>query len=208
MTLSASSQPRWTRWLLLSVVAIAAAHALDATVWRSARLLTVNDTDWGRLFRSMGYLPTWGIIALGYWLQQRHQPRGAAYARALLLAPALGGAVAELLKLAIRRLRPSPDVFEYLFRSYTEGPLSNRGMGLPSSHVLVAFSGAAVMAKLFPQARWLWYLLAAGCAATRVLALGHFLSDTVVAALLGVAVGGGLWHWLHRDGGNPAAPIA
>jgi membrane-associated phospholipid phosphatase len=116
--------------------------------------------------------------------------------------------VAELLKLAIRRLRPSPDVFEYLFRSYSDGPLSNRGMGLPSSHVLVAFSGAAVMAKLFPQARWLWYLLAAGCAATRVLALGHFLSDTVVAALLGVAVGGGLWRWLHRDGGKPAAPIA
>ena len=116
--------------------------------------------------------------------------------------------MAELLKLAIRRLRPSPDVFEYLFRSYTEGPLSNRGMGLPSSHVLVAFSGAAVMAKLFPQARWLWYLLAAGCAATRVLALGHFLSDTVVAALLGVAVGGGLWQWLHRDGGTPTAPIA
>jgi hypothetical protein len=35
--------------------------------------------------------------------------------------------------------------------------------------------------------------LAAGCAATRVLAMGHFLSDTVVAAVLGVLVGGWVW---------------
>jgi membrane-associated phospholipid phosphatase len=43
----------------------------------------------------------------------------------------------------------------------------------------------------------LWYALAAGCAATRVLALGHFLSDTVVAAVLGVMVG--QWVWKRAD---------
>jgi membrane-associated phospholipid phosphatase len=60
--------------------------------------------------------------------------------------------------------------------------------------VLVAFGGAAVLAHLYPRARWLWYTLAAGCAATRVLAMGHFLSDTVVAAVLGVAVSTLYWH--------------
>jgi membrane-associated phospholipid phosphatase len=184
---------RWIRLLLFAVVAVALAHVLDGVAWRSARLLSVNDKDWGRLLRSMGYLPTWGVIALGFWLQQRDDPRRSRYAWALLLGPALSGGVAEVLKLLIRRLRPNPDVFEYVFRPFAEGPLSNRGMGMPSSHVLVAFGGAAVLAQLYPRARWLWYTLAAGCAATRVLAMGHFLSDVVAAAVLGVVVGGWVW---------------
>ncbi len=193
MTSATSVRSRWTRLLIVALVAIAIAHALDATAWRFARLLTVNDKDWGRLLRSMGYLPTWGVIALGYWLQQRDDPRRTAHSWALLLGPALGGGIAELLKLSIRRLRPNPDVFEYVFRPFADGPWSNRGMGMPSSHTLVAFAGAAVLAQLYPRARWLWYTLAVGCAATRVLSLGHFLSDTVVAALLGVMVGGWVW---------------
>ena len=193
MTSANSERSRWIRFLIIAVVAIACAHLLDATAWRSARLLSVNDKDWGRLLRSMGYLPTWGVIALGFWLQQRDHPRRTKYAWALVLGPALGGSLAEVLKLTIRRLRPNPDAFEYVFRPFADGPLSNRGMGMPSSHTLVAFAGAAVLAQLYPRARWLWYALAAGCAATRVLAMGHFLSDTVVAAVLGVVVGGWVW---------------
>mgnify|MGYP000190307844 CR=1 FL=1 len=64
MTSANSARSRWIRFLLIAVVAIACAHLLDATAWRSARLLSVNDKDWGRLLRSMGYLPTWGVIAL------------------------------------------------------------------------------------------------------------------------------------------------
>ena len=194
MTSANSERSRWIRFLIIAVVAIACAHLLDATAWRSARLLSVNDKDWGRLLRSMGYLPTWGVIALGFWLQQRDHPRRTAYAWALVLGPALGGSLAEVLKLTIRRLRPNPDLFEYAFRPFADGPLSNRGMGMPSSHTLVAFAGAAVLAQLYPRARWLWYTLAAGCAATRVLAMGHFLSDTVVAAVLGVVVSTLYWH--------------
>lgn len=178
---------------MLALVAVALAHALDGVAWRYARVLSVNDKDWGRLLRSMGYLPTWGVVAFGFWLQQREHPQRSRCAWALLLAPALSGGVAEVLKLLIRRLRPNPDLFEYVFRPFAEGPLSNRGMGMPSSHAMVAFGGAAVLAQLFPRARWLWYLLASGCAATRVLALGHFLSDVVVAAALGLAVG--TWTW-------------
>jgi membrane-associated phospholipid phosphatase len=193
MTSATSPRTRWLPLLIIGVCAIALAHALDGVAWRSARLLTVNDKDWGRLLRSMGYLPTWGIVALGFWLQQREHPRRSRVAWALVLGPALGGGVAEVLKLLIRRLRPNPDVFEYVFRPFAEGPLSNRGMGMPSSHALVAFAGAAVLAQLYPRARWLWYTLAAGCAATRVLAMGHFLSDVVVAAILGVVVGWNVW---------------
>ena len=82
-------------------------------------------------------------------MQQRDHPRRAAYAWALLLGPALGGGIAEVLKLSIRRLRPNPDLFEYVFRPFADGPWSNRGMGMPSSHVLVAFTGAALALNIF-----------------------------------------------------------
>ena len=210
MTSADSSRRAWLRVLFVAVVAVILAHLLDETAWRSARLLAVNDKDWGRLLRSMGYLPTWGVIALAFWLQQRDHPHGdqRRYAWALLLGPALGGGVAEVLKLCIRRLRPDPELFGYTFRSIADGPWSNRGMGMPSSHVLVAFGGAAVLARLYPRARWLWYALAAGCAATRVLAMGHFLSDVVVAAVLGVLVGGLVGQWAERGAVQPASALA
>jgi membrane-associated phospholipid phosphatase len=73
-------------------------------------------------------------------------------------------------------------------------PLSTSGLALPSSHALVAFAAAAMLARLYPRARWLWYALAAGCALTRVLARAHFLSDVTLAAIIGWAVAAVLWH--------------
>lgn len=179
-----SSAVSWQRWAVASLVAVGVAHLLDPVAWQHARLPTVYDRDWGRLLRIIGFLPTWGVIALVFWLDQRGLPRRGAGTAFLLLAPTLGGAAAEVLKLALRRVRPDPDVFGYAFRAFADGPLSNRGMGLPSSHALVAFAGAFAMARLFPRARWVFYLLALGCGLTRVLATAHYLSDVIVAACL------------------------
>jgi membrane-associated phospholipid phosphatase len=90
----------------------------------------VYDRAWGRMLRTGGYLPFWGVAALG----------------------------------------------------------------LPSSEAAVAF-GAAVMARLFPEARGLWYGIALGCALTRVAARAHFMSDVVLAALVVYVVMLILWRW-------------
>lgn len=178
----------WGRWLLITMIATVAAHALDPVAWQHLRHPKVNDTDWGRMLRTLGYLPFWVVLAAAMRLQTSEVGLRRFRAQLLVFAPLAGGLTAELLKLGIRRLRPDPDQFGYVFRSVTEGPLSNRGMGMPSSHVLVAFAGATALGILFPRLRGLALVLAAGCALTRVLALGHFLSDTVVAACLGWAV--------------------
>ena len=78
---------------------------------------------------------------------------------------------------------PAEDVL-HIYRPIDAGQIR----GLP--HV------APAMVRLFPRARWLWYLLAIGCALTRVLAVAHFLSDTVVAAVLGWVVGQLLSAWM------------
>ena len=183
---------RWRAWILATMGAVALAHLADPLAWRLLRLDRVNDTDWGRLLRSAGYLPTWGLAAILIW---RHRPESATQrvaARYVVVSALAGGVVAELLKLLFRRGRPEAELFAYSFRAFTEAPLSTRGLGLPSSHTLVAFAAATAMGVLFPRTRWAWFAFAAGCALTRVLALGHFLSDVTLAACLGW----GIAHWV------------
>lgn len=188
---------QWLVFGAVSLVLVLGAHLLDETAWRLLRDPRIYEKDIGRLFRVVGFLPTWLIVAGAVWLHDRAEhteshesgPGWGWRGGLVLLAPTLGGTAAELLKLLIRRLRPMPDHFEYVFRPFADGPLSNRGMGMPSSHALVAFAGAAALARVFPQSWWIWYLLATGCAVTRIMAVGHFLSDTVVAACVGYAIG-------------------
>lgn len=193
----ATSRKRTGRPLLVAVLVgaalIAAAHLLDNFAWANWRDPQVNDRDWGRMLRSVGYLPVWIVIAIGLWTSDYPHDRWKRRGGLVLLAPLLGGAVAELAKLLIRRLRPDPETFSYAFRAFAEDTYSTRGLGMPSSHVMVAFAGAAALARLFPRAALLWYLLAAGCAATRVLSLSHFFSDVVGAAVLGWLVTEVLW---------------
>ncbi len=185
----------WTpAWRALGWTALAFAAALVADQWAYARVHDpkVYERDWGRLLRIMGFLGTWFALALAISLQEGRDAAGRALAkrRASLLfwSAALGGLVAEVGKLTFRRQRPAIGGGEWTFRAFSDGPFNTAGLALPSSHALVAFAGAAMLARLYPRARWVGYVLAAGCAATRVMARAHFLSDVVLAAGLGWVV--------------------
>ena len=92
-------------------------------------------------------------------------------------------------------MRP-PDVGSaYAFRAFSDHPLSSRGLGFPSSHAVVAFGAAAILSRMFPRARVVWYAAAVGCAVSRLLAHAHYLSDVVAAALIGIAVAALLWRY-------------
>ncbi|MBL0169638.1 MAG: phosphatase PAP2 family protein [Gemmatimonadaceae bacterium] len=185
---------QWLVFVTLAVVATLAAHVLDAAAWQHLRDPRIYEKDLGRLLRLIGYLPTWLIVAGALWTHDRAAPERRAVGWGwrgglVLLAPTVGGALAEVLKMLVRRLRPVAEVFGYDWRPYSVDLFSTRGLGMPSSHTLVAFAAAAALSRVFPRAWVMWYVLALGCAITRVLSLGHFLSDTVVAAFLGYVVG-------------------
>jgi membrane-associated phospholipid phosphatase len=204
-----TQRTRWAAAILLAIGAMAAATALDRWAYQVLVIPDVYGRDWGRMFRVAGYLPTWAVVSLALVLCDT----GAARAPIVrvrrwrgwlpLLSATLGGCAAELLKLLFRRERPEAHDGAYVFRSWSDHPLSTGALGLPSSHALVAFAAAAILARLYPRARWLWYALAGGCALTRVLTRAHFLSDVVLAAIAGWAVAAGLWRWYAR--GVPAA---
>ncbi len=173
----------------ITVLLFALSLLADSWAYHNLHDGKVYERDWGRLLRVMGFLGTWLALAVAVGLQEGSDPlrRAKAKVRAwmLLVSPAAGGLLAEVMKLLLRRERPEAHDGEWAFRSFAERTWSTSGLALPSSHTLVAFAGAAMLARVYPKARWVGYTLAAGCAVTRILARAHFLSDTVLAAGLG-----------------------
>mgnify|MGYP001810059553 CR=1 FL=1 len=185
--------------LALAAGAIVAALLLDRWAFASMVSPTIYDKDLGRLLRVAGFVPTWILGGLALALHDRTLVppvpwRGWQRGAAVMLAPVATGLAAEVLKLLFRRERPLDHAGAYVFRAWGDRPFSTAGLGMPSSHTLVAFGAAAALAALFPRTRWVWYALAAGCGVSRVLAQAHFLSDVTVAAVVGVVLG----TWLTR----------
>jgi membrane-associated phospholipid phosphatase len=164
----------------------------------------IYDLDWARMLRILGFWPTWAILALVLWLHQKDVDRPLAKRRALLLAgaPAASGILCEIVKLLIRRERPDVGAGEWVFRPWSEHTFSTAGLATPSSHTMVAFAGMTIAARLFPRAKWMFYFLAWGCGITRILAHAHFLSDVTFGAILGWAVGWGIWIEVRKKTGT------
>lgn len=171
-------------WIVAGCALSLLATLLDHSVYQSIVYARVYETDWGRALRMVGYWPTWIIVSIALWLDGR-PPLGPWRAQVLALAVTVAGIGDEVLKLLIRRERPNAHDGMSVFRPFTQHPFSSAGLSTPSSHAVLAFAAAATMARLFPRSTWMWYLLAAGCAVTRLLARAHFFSDVVSGAFVG-----------------------
>jgi membrane-associated phospholipid phosphatase len=103
--------------------------------------------------------------------------------------------VTYVMKSATRRLRPSsipPDGnFSDTFFDHGGSVISGRG-GFPSGHTIVAFSVATVIARRYPNRRWVRYAAYAGAALvgfSRVTTSSHFVSDVFLGGALGYSIG-------------------
>ena len=191
-----------TMWLIGCVMVFGALPMLaDKWMYDHVYMKNVYDHDWARFLRIMGFAPTWGVAALAMWLHEK--PEAAARAWYLVTSVIVGGLLAEVMKLLLRRERPDVMDGDYSFRAWSDHPFSTSGLAWPSSHTMVAFAACTAMARLFPRARWVWYALAAGCGITRMLARAHFFSDVMLGALFGWCVGWGVWfvmrEWIARE---------
>jgi membrane-associated phospholipid phosphatase len=204
---AASDVPATARqaWIALGVTIAATAVAMlvDRTVFELFNAPKVYDKDFGRLLRVMGFAGTWVALALAVGLQHDGSERARRVARRrgwlVFWSPMLAGAVAEVMKVLVRRERPALNDGAYGFRPWDERTWSGAGLAFPSSHAAVAFGGAFMLARVFPRAKWVGILLAAGCGVTRIVARAHFVSDVAFAAGLGWLVSWWLWRgWAPR----------
>ena len=118
-----------------------------------------------------------------------------------LISASLGaGLLADIFKLCICRTRPHSldlsaatlaSTFHGLFPMFSPG---SAGQSFPSGHAATAAGLAVAMSMMFPRRRWLFALLAAGVAVSRVIVHAHFPTDVVAGLALG-----GAWSWAcHR----------
>ncbi|HVX87094.1 MAG TPA: phosphatase PAP2 family protein [Phycisphaerae bacterium] len=139
-----------------------------------------------RLFRDMGepYIIV-GLMAI-LWI---YDARGWRAAVTLLVAGAVAGGIGALIAVTAGRYRPivtdGANVWQFLrgFHPHA-GDLS-----WPSGHSTLAFSLAAALTVLSPRGKWLFIVLAALCAVTRVVMQAHFWSDVAFGGVLGWTVG-------------------
>ena len=181
--------------LIITLAFLAGPAMLDGWGYHHLYYVNVYDHDWARMLRVMGFWPTWIVVGLVIWFNERDSDRAPAKRRANFVnwIPAASGVLCEVVKLLVRRERPDVDAGSWVFRPWSEHTFSTAGLATPSSHTMVAFAAATIMARLFPRARWVFYLLAVGCAATRVMARAHYVSDVTFGAILGWAIAWGIW---------------
>lgn len=183
------------RLALLATVAIIAAHLGDTWAWTHLVKPDIYDHDFGRMLRTVGYLPTWLVLAAGIWMQTRERKT------ALLvgLSPTAGGALCAMIQVLVRRERPGLHAGHYYFRPFVDRPFHGSEFGLPSSHAMVAFSGAWMLCRLYPRASPVWLALATGTAVSRVAAQAHFLSDVTVGAVAAYFLVSVVWAVVSRN---------
>jgi membrane-associated phospholipid phosphatase len=183
------------RDVLIAIALIAVSLLADGWVAEHLRYGRVYETDWGRMLRNFGYLPFWLLAAIALALTDRESREWWRRGALLAAAPTAAGIVGELLKIVVRRMRPQETGSAYSFRAFSDHPFSSRGFGFPSSHAVVAFGAAAILARMFPRGRVVWYAAAVGCAVSRLLAHAHYLSDVVAGALIGIAMAALVWRY-------------
>lgn len=202
---------KWPAGLALALALVVAALAVTAADFpllsaaRSLRPALKGDLYY--LLRIWGTLWTWLLFATALLLAypessavspappRRITPRIAA--TLVALSPGSAGLLAELLKLILRRERPS-ELELYAFRSLSERPWSTSGLGLPSSHAAVAFGGSLALITIFPRLRWPALLMASGCAFTRIASGAHYPSDVLAGAAVGWAASLISARWIAR----------
>ena len=194
-----SSRSVQLRNVLIAIALMALSMLTDGWVADHLRFGRVYETDWGRMLRTFGYLPFWLLAAIALALQDRGSREWWRRAMLLAAAPTAAGIVGEALKILVRRMRPPEVGHAYAFRSWSDHPFSSRGFGFPSGHAVVAFGAAAILARLFPRARCVWYGAATGCAISRLLAHAHFLSDVVASACIAIGIAALLWRYALRE---------
>jgi membrane-associated phospholipid phosphatase len=103
-----------------------------------------------------------------------------------------GLVVQQGMKLVFRRERPSVD--QYKGKFFTTSATADSGF--PSSHSVVAWSSAAVLADEYNSrlSQLTIYTLATGVSLTRVLGQQHFPSDVLIGSAAGWLIG----HYVYR----------
>ncbi|MCW0234308.1 MAG: phosphatase PAP2 family protein [Ferrovibrio sp.] len=183
---------------VVSVVALLLIRYVDLPL--ALRLSSTGVTDSGALLEAVSqlgrgeYYLAFGIpgLLLGGWMV--HRQRTGRHGWTLLHAGALitgtlavGHLLVFLLKQTVARLRPL-ELMEDGSHGFADPFSGEPFTSLPSSHAFTAFAMAAVLSRLRPELRAVFFGLALVVAVQRMMAHHHFLSDIFISLFLALMV--------------------
>jgi membrane-associated phospholipid phosphatase len=121
------------------------------------------------------------------------QPRRWSRVIPVVLTGPLVGLVYLFLKWCVGRHRPVIEIAPFALHPFARGLHglvgAEKGLSFPSGHAAMAFAAATCLAAIVRRGAAVFYLLAAGVAAERVLENAHYPSDVVAGAGFGVCCG-------------------
>lgn len=147
---------------------------------------------WTDLGKAEPYFGAAVLLGFGSWTLSRFFER---YKRELLSLRNWGvqalamflfsGVLVQVSKHLIGRKRPYAvaDLSPHEFHPFTA---NYEYHSMPSGHSQVVFSAATLLTIIFPKFAVLWIGIATWIAASRVITLNHWVSDTLAGAFLGV----------------------
>jgi membrane-associated phospholipid phosphatase len=195
------------RWIIVTVVVLAGfvvAHLLDGPAYRVTGDGSMESSAVWWMFRTMGYLPFWILVAAALLLIDLRRYAGRPVRRVTRRAELvfwsvlLAGIAANLLKLVIRRERPLYHDGAYVFREFLERPFDGGGLGMPSGDMAIASAAAFVLIRLYPGGTIVWLAMLLGVAVCRVGGGSHFLSDVYLGAVVGFLAALVVWRLNRR----------
>lgn len=190
-------QPADLKWLVPLAAASAASvatdhHTMGSVVTHNASFNQANVNASNVVVGGLIAAPA-GIYGFGYFGGDAHAREAGLLGGEAILD---GLVIEQGLKLIAWRERPAKDNARGLFFQSGAGVDSS----FPSSHSVVAWSSAAVIAGEYPSP-WIRlgvYSLATGVSVTRVLGQQHFPSDVLIGSAAGWLIGNYVYRTHHR----------
>jgi len=199
----------WRWWCLFACaagLAIFAAFCLDASA--QAWVAQHREAGLKNFMRSVSRFGDWPehialgcvLLALAYWRRNKKWMRIAA---AMIVACALAGAAARIVKISTGRARPSVQT-----EAAWNGPnLSARYNAFPSGHTAASTAFFATLAIACWRLGAAFLLIPIVIAFSRMYVAAHYLSDVVCAALIGLVTAYFVAHWILSPIGNRKSEI-
>jgi undecaprenyl-diphosphatase len=185
----------WCLFFFAAGLAILAAFCLDA----SARAWIAEHQDAGlrNFMRAVSRFGDWPehvalgflLLALAYWRRSKKWMR---IATAMIVACALAGAAARVVKISAGRARPSVQT-----ETVWNGPnISSRYNAFPSGHTAASTAFFATLALACWRLGGPFLVIPILIALSRMYVAAHFLSDVVCAALIGLLIAHFVARWI------------
>jgi undecaprenyl-diphosphatase len=199
----------WRWWCLFSCAAalmIFAAFCLDASA--QAWIAQHQDAGLRTFMRGVSRFGDWPqhvalgvvLLAIAYWRRSKKWMRIAA---AMIVACALAGAAARVVKISTGRARPSVQT-----EAAWNGPnLSARYNAFPSGHTAASTAFFATLALACWRLGAPFLVIPILIAFSRMYVAAHHLSDVVCAALLGLLTAYFVTRWIPETIRNPKSEI-